>query len=118
MEQNNRILSSLCYFSIFFAGFILPLIVMLVVKDRDVKKHATHALISHLLLYVPAVIFFIILATMGIFASAEMSDSTGAALGIGVIIFIIFMALFSLAIVIWNIVRGIQVLTQKEADER
>lgn len=107
--ENNRIISSLCYFSIFFAGFILPLIVFLVIKEQEVKKHAKAALISHLLLYLPTLIGFVILFFISLSAPSS-SDNVMALFGIGMILLIILFALFMLAIVIWNIYRGIKVL--------
>lgn len=107
--ENNRIISSLCYFSIFFAGFILPLIVFLVIKEQEVKKHAKAALISHLLLYLPALIGFVIFFFISLSAPSTTDDSM-ALFGFGMIILFILFALFTLAIVIWNIYRGIKVL--------
>lgn len=107
--ENNRIISSLCYFSIFFAGFILPLIVFLVIKEQEVKKHAKAALISHLLLYLPAVIGLLIFFFISISTPSQNNDSL-ALFGFGMIILFILFGLFTLAIVIWNIYRGIKVL--------
>lgn len=111
--ENNRIISSLCYFSIFFAGFILPLIVWLVIKDKEVRYHAKSALISHLLLYVP-----LLLGTLGliIFGAFDSTTSTGSGdiMLVTIVIFYILFALFSLAIVIWNIYKGIKVLNNEE----
>lgn len=113
--ENNRVISALCYFSVFFAGFILPLVVLLIVKDREVKKHASHALISHLLLYIPAFIFAIGLMITGFITSdAPATESGSATLAIGVIGLIIALGVLSLAIIIWNVYRGIKVLTSKE----
>lgn len=107
--NNNKIISSLCYFSIFFAGFILPLIVFLVVKEKDVRKHAKSALISHLLLYVPSIVGLIIFIIMTA-SNGNASEQTIAVFSVGVIILFILLALFMLAILIWNIYRGIKVL--------
>ncbi|MBQ0139951.1 MAG: DUF4870 domain-containing protein [Kurthia sp.] len=111
--ENNRIISSLCYFSIFFAGFILPLIVWLVIKDTEVRYHAKSALLSHLLLYVPLLIGGLALVLFG-FLNYD-SSPPGDLMAIVSIVFVIFIALFSLAIVIWNIYRGIKVLNNEEA---
>lgn len=107
--NNNRIISSLCYFSIFFAGFILPLIVFLIVKEKDVQKHAKAALISHLLLYIPSIVGIIIFAIISA-SNGNATDETVAVFGFGVITLFILLGLFMLAIVIWNIYRGIKVL--------
>lgn len=112
-NNNNRIIASLCYFSIFFAGFILPLIVFLAVPEQSVKKHAKAALISHLFLVIPSILVFI-----GIIFFGTLSDSPpsgDAAVVITIVLFIV-LALFSLAIMIWNIYRGIKVLNTEEKE--
>lgn len=110
--ENNRIISSLCYFSIFFAGFILPLIVWLIIKDHEVRQHAKAALLSHLLLYVPLILGVIIFFAFGVIGA--MNNSSGYTFAISIIIFYILFALFALAIVIWNIYKGIKVLNNEE----
>jgi hypothetical protein len=114
--NNNRVLSSLCYFSIFFAGFILPLIVFFVVNEPDVKRHAKRAFISHLLLLVPTIIGIIIFVGVIIFYGFEpnqfgSNSFTGdGLLMIAWLLFIVLEAVLSLVVFIWNIVQGIKVL--------
>lgn len=123
--NNNRVLSSLCYFSIFFAGFILPLIVFFVANEPEVKRHAKRAFFSHLLLIIPAIIgviiFIAVLMSFGLQSSSYESfglDSSGLSyassgdsfLMIAWLIFIVFEVILSLAVFIWNIVQGIKVL--------
>ena len=53
METNQKLLAACCHAS-FFIGFavIVPLIILLVVKDSDfVKHHAKQALVSQLAFY-------------------------------------------------------------------
>ncbi|MFJ8263774.1 DUF4870 domain-containing protein [Rummeliibacillus sp. NPDC094406] len=115
--DNNRILSALCYFSIFFAGFILPLIVYFVSTDQDVKRHAKRAFISHLLLIIPT-IFGVIIFIATIAASPfsyEMnimneSSGNGTFLVILWFVFVIVEVIISLVVFIWNIIQGIKVL--------
>ena len=114
--DNNRVLSALCYFSIFFAGFILPLIVYFAANDQEVKRHAKRAFISHLLLLIPTiigVILFIALIAASPF-SYEMSmmdeSSSSAFLVIAWLVFIIVEVVLSLGVVIWNIIQGVKVL--------
>lgn len=115
--DNNRVLSSLCYFSIFFAGFILPLIVYFAANDQEVKRHAKRAFISHLLLLIPTIIgiiLFIALIATSPF-SFEMnvmdeSSSSGALLVIAWFVFVIVEVVLSLGVVIWNIIQGVKVL--------
>lgn len=96
--DGNRLLSSLCYFSIFFAGFIFPIIVYFISDSNEVKAHAKRALLSHLL---P-------LITIPIIIMLAIFDGTG---GFGVVIFgAIVIGGINIAVVIWNIVKGIQAL--------
>lgn len=114
--DNNRVLSALCYFSIFFAGFILPLIVYFVATDQEVKRHAKRAFISHLLLIIPTIIgiiLFIVVIAINPF-NPSMNDfensANGSLLVISWIVFIILEAILSLAVFIWNIIQGVKVL--------
>ncbi|MGG0188230.1 DUF4870 domain-containing protein, partial [Bacillus rhizoplanae] len=52
--KSNNILSSLCYFSIFFAPFLFPIIVFFI-AEGDVKYHAKKALWTHI---IPFIILF------------------------------------------------------------
>lgn len=114
--DNNRVLSALCYFSIFFAGFILPLIVYFVATDQEVKRHAKRAFISHLLLIIPTiigVILFIAVIAINPFApsmNSIESSANGTVLAISWIVFIILEAVLSLVVFIWNIIQGVKVL--------
>jgi hypothetical protein len=100
MERSTqKLISSICYFSIFFAGFILPLVVYLVIDNQEVKRHAKLAFLSHLvpLISVPICIVFVVLGIMN-----EMIVTLIAAA--------LFIVVLNFAIVIWNIVKGIKVL--------
>jgi hypothetical protein len=102
--ETNKVLSALCYFSIFFAGFLFPLIVYFVSDNPYVKKDAKAAFLSHLLpvVAVPLVIAGLFL-DMGVFAS-------GAGLPIFTVIMIGLAILLSVVVVIWNVYKGIKVL--------
>lgn len=113
--DNNRILSALCYFSILFAPFLLPIIVYFITPDLEVKHHAKRSLLSHLLpvgLLVITILFMII----GAFSFSTMPyDGYGTSTGIGfmsampIILMILYMVV-SLIILIWNIIQGVKVL--------
>lgn len=93
--KDYRLLSSLCYFSIFFAGFIFPVVVYFIVQDDDVKFHAKRALISHTIPLLTIILLIISLITL--------SPAT-------MVIFIIGAVIINFLIVIWNIIQGIKVL--------
>ncbi|WP_270180095.1 DUF4870 domain-containing protein [Alkalihalobacillus sp. CinArs1] len=92
----EKVMSSLCYFSVFFAPFLFPIIVFFVMKDEEVTYHAKRAVLSHLLPFASVIIVFI--AIFG--------------LDIGVVVFLGFIVfgLLNVIVFIWNIVKGIQVL--------
>ncbi len=92
--KDYRIISSLCYFSIFFAGFIFPLAVYFIVQDEEVNYHAKRALISHIL---PAITFIAIIISI-----ITMSPFIMIAI-------IIVAVIIDIAIVIWNIIQGIKI---------
>ncbi|WP_462411011.1 DUF4870 domain-containing protein [Neobacillus sp. Marseille-QA0830] len=100
--DSRKILSSLCYFSIFFAGFIFPLVVLLASNDVITKQHAKKSLLSHLipLFCLPLIALIFIFEFVGLGNDIPVfSIISMAALGI-----------ISLIVVIWNIVKGVKVL--------
>ena len=99
--DSNKIISSLCYFSIFFAGFIFPIAVYFIVSDPEVRGHAKKALFSHVVPFLTMVFFIIpFIFTGGVEAAAA-----------GMFIIFGLFSLISLIVVIWNVVKGIKVLT-------
>jgi Domain of unknown function (DUF4870) len=103
--ETRKVLSSLCYFSIFFAGFIFPLVVLIASGDEITKRHAKSALLSHLipLITIP----FLIFALLYEFASME------AEVPVFTIITVVVMVLVSIVVVIWNIIKGVKVLASE-----
>ncbi|MFC0524536.1 DUF4870 domain-containing protein [Pontibacillus salicampi] len=98
--STNKIISSLAYFSVFFAPFLLPLITW-IIGEEEVKHHSKRALISHIIPFVMIIALIIIALVVGGF-----SEGTGIAVVIGVGVF----GLISFGIMIWNVVMGIKVL--------
>lgn len=100
--ETRKILSSLCYFSVFFAGFLFPLVVFFVTEDKDTKSHAKKAFLSHLILLIPVpfIIYSVIVQVV-----AEATD-----VSLFFILSVILFILLSLIVAIWNIVTGIKVL--------
>jgi hypothetical protein len=99
-SDTNKLISALCYFSVFFAGFILPIAVYFIVHDEEVKRHAKHAFVSHLIPLITIPIFIL---------GGVMSGAVDVA---GVVIVLGFIVTFvvNIAVVVWNVVKGIQVL--------
>lgn len=112
--DNNRALSSLCYFSILFAPFLLPIIIYFVSVDKEVKYHAKRSLLSHLIPVGLLIIAFIVFAIGMVSASTVTFDGTNSGFGIlatGLpFLFMIVYGIVSLIVLIWNIVQGVKVL--------
>ncbi|MEH7225315.1 DUF4870 domain-containing protein [Bacillus sp. JJ1566] len=102
--NTDKLIAALCYFSVFFAGFILPIVVYFLVQNPAVKKHALHALVSHI---IPAVTVVFIIIPFFFMWSVEVFAAA-------MVLVFILLAIINIGIVIWNIVKGIQVLAQDE----
>ncbi|MDO7906913.1 DUF4870 domain-containing protein [Paenibacillus sp. JX-17] len=65
----RQILASLCYFSIFFAPFLFPIIVWIAARDAYVSSHAKKSLFSHFIGFAAVLVFiarfFLILFNAG-----------------------------------------------------
>lgn len=111
VTQDNKWLAAICYFSVFFCGFIFPIIVYFVTQDPFTKKHSKKAFVSHLIPTI-GVIVLIVLAIAGTFiAPATMSSGAAVAtIGIGYLVLYGVLIIISIAVTIWNIVQGIKVL--------
>ncbi|WP_316572357.1 DUF4870 domain-containing protein [Neobacillus sp. YIM B06451] len=100
--DTRKILSGLCYFSIFFAPFLFPIVVYFVVDDFITKEHAKKALLSHLIPFV-AIPF----AMLGAIAGAGSDAGFGIAiLGMGIY------GILSIGVIIWNVVKGIKTIQE------
>jgi hypothetical protein len=102
--NSSKLLSATCYFSVFFATFLFPVIVYFVTKEEKVKKHAKKSLFSHLL---P---FFILVLSIGgfIIAAATNHDGLAALPFLGIVVG----GMIHLLVIIWNVIKGIQVLQE------
>lgn len=99
--NQSKIFSSLCYFSLFFAPILVPIIMYYVVDDSIVKKHAKSSMLSHLILLV----LFIAMMLVAIFVAFEHS--------ISIFWFLISIGAYfviSIIVVIWNVIKGIKIL--------
>ncbi|MEO4055424.1 DUF4870 domain-containing protein [Solibacillus sp. CAU 1738] len=104
--DNNKVLSALNYFSVFFAPFIVPVIIWIVVQDEEVKRHAKRALLSHI---IPVILgfFFVIYFIFGLSFGGYQGDDNLIFFSIGGML---LYGLIYLALIIWNIVQGIKVM--------
>ncbi|WP_413307218.1 DUF4870 domain-containing protein [Bacillus sp. 1P10SD] len=100
--ESRKVLSSLCYFSIFFAGFIFPLVVYFASGDQVTKAHAKKSLLSHL---IPLILMpFVVIAVLN--DSINFQNE----IPILTIISIVALGIAGIAVTIWNIVKGVKVL--------
>ncbi|QCJ44079.1 hypothetical protein FAY30_20405 [Bacillus sp. S3] len=100
--ETRKVLSSLCYFSIFFAGFIFPLAVFIATGDEATKVHAKKSLLSHLIPMIPTPL--IVFAVFYDFTNIQ--DTVSAFTVISIVVLVIIW----MVVVIWNIVKGVKVL--------
>ncbi|PII42485.1 DUF4870 domain-containing protein [Bacillus velezensis] len=94
--RENKILSSLCYFSIFFAPFLFPIIVYFLSRD-DVKEHAKKSLWTHLIPYL-----------IGLLGMNDIRHAGPFLLATYAVTFLVAIYFF-----IWNIVKGIKVFSEQ-----
>lgn len=108
--NNNKILAALCYFSVFFAPLLLPIIVFFITDDKEIKHHAKRSLVSHLIPTILLVAGFIIFS----FSMLSFQDQMfGSGFGFWQLTPFLFMLLYGvlfLAIVIWNVIQGVKVM--------
>ncbi|MFC7687269.1 DUF4870 domain-containing protein [Ureibacillus sp. GCM10028918] len=100
--ENNKIISALCYVSLLFAPFLMPLIVYVVIKDKEVKYHAKRAFISH---SIPTTLSLLIaiLGFIGVF-SVNYDNMNGF---IGIMFVLMGISfLITIGIIIWNLVQA------------
>lgn len=101
--ETRKVLSSLCYFSIFFAGFLFPLAVYFATGDEKTKRNAKSALLSHLIPLIPTPL--LAWAVFYDFANMENQVPVLMIVSIGALV------ILWIIIVIWNIIKGVKVLT-------
>ncbi|MBF7019656.1 DUF4870 domain-containing protein [Staphylococcus sp. 18_1_E_LY] len=106
--QSGKVLAALCYFSIFFAPLILPIIVW-ILSDKPTSSHAAKSLIYHMITYLCP---FILIISASLGASALSYQSTWQS------VVMIVIAIVLVVITIWytikNIYRGVKVLITDE----
>ncbi|QED49547.1 DUF4870 domain-containing protein [Cytobacillus dafuensis] len=103
--ETNRVLSSLSYLSVLFAGILFPLVVFLVTEDKKTKYHAKKALLSQLIMLVP----FPVVVYSAI-TQIVMNQTEVPMLFISSVIITILLCLI---VAVWNIVKGIKIFTNE-----
>ncbi|MFE8701601.1 DUF4870 domain-containing protein [Cytobacillus sp. FJAT-54145] len=103
--ETRKVLAAISYFSVLFAGIIVPLIIMLVAEDQEVRDHSKKALLSHLIPLIPVPI--ILISAFVHFDSNQNTFPIFFFFGVGATV------ILSLIVLIWNIVKGIKVLSER-----
>ena len=108
VQMETKGLSALNYFSIFFAPFLVPIIVFFISKDQDVRYHAKRALISHII----PVFIGILIAVYMLFSVILTGNEPnfGDTMFTTMIVIMITYGLLSVFVLIWNVIQGIKVL--------
>lgn len=103
--ENNKIISALCYVSLLFAPFLLPVIVYFVIKDKQVQYHAKRAFLSH---SIPTAlsILLAIFGFIGMF-SINYENMNGFAIMMFVLMAVYFV--ITLIVIVWNLVQAYRV---------
>jgi hypothetical protein len=101
--DTRKVLSGLCYFSIFFAGILFPLVVMFASGDDVTKSHAKKAFLSHLIPLIPLpILIFAIFNDLNTINNEAIPIFTLVTAGI--------MVLVGLIVTIWNVIKGVKAL--------
>nr|WGD62420.1 hypothetical protein P5648_18605 [Bacillus subtilis]WGD75596.1 hypothetical protein P5631_19250 [Bacillus subtilis]WGD87879.1 hypothetical protein P5656_18990 [Bacillus subtilis] len=105
MNRNQAIIASLCYFSVFIAPIIVPIVAYFVVNEKETKRHAIRSLISHIVPFVGWLFLFIALLGGAVAIDGDSLLPVFVIIGGAVIYFLVV-----IGIIIWNVIQGIKVL--------
>lgn len=111
--SNSRVLSSLCYFSVFFAPLLVPVIIYFITDDFEVRRHAKKSLISHIIPMALLIAGFIILSFSIFSFNPESIIVPGSNVMFWSAVPLLFIFLYSalfLIVLIWNVMEGVKVL--------
>lgn len=106
--NTNKVLAGMSYLSIFFAGFIFPLVVFLVTSNSYVKQHAKKAFLSHLIPIVP--VPFLVGSAVYLDMTNQLTDTTPIAIIVGALL----TGLIAIIVTIWNLVKAIKVFANED----
>ena len=111
--MNKKLVSALCYFSVFIFPLLLPFVIYLVIDDNEVKHHAKRALISHLVPVILLIAGVIIFSFSMLSIDNRMSTIINGGFdfwSVAPFIFTLLYSLLFLVILIWNVFQGVKVL--------
>ncbi|KAF1680637.1 hypothetical protein [Bacillus sp. SKDU12] len=105
MNRNQSIIASLCYFSVFIAPIIVPIVAYFVVDEKETKRHAIRSLISHIVPVAGWLVLFIAFLGVAIAIDSDSVLPVFVMIGGAGIYFLVV-----IGIMIWNVIQGIKVL--------
>ncbi|CAN2248274.1 hypothetical protein [Bacillus vallismortis] len=105
MNRNQAIIASLCYFSVFIAPIIVPIVAYFVVDEKETKRHAIRSLISHIVPFAGWLVLFIAFLGGAIAIDGDSLLPVFVMIGGAVIYFLVV-----IGIMVWNVIQGIKVL--------
>ncbi|MCC9022334.1 hypothetical protein [Bacillus nakamurai] len=108
MNRNQALISSICYFSVFIAPLIVPIVAYFVVDEKETKRHAIRAFVSHIIPFAGGLIVIAGVVGGAITAQEESLLPIFVMITGAIIYFLIVIGM-----VIWNVVQGIKVLRQE-----
>ena len=109
MKTTNQVLAALCYFSIFFLGFIFPMIIYFIADDDvELKRHAKRALFSHLIPIVMG-ITVILVSFIQLISITEITNLPAIT-----IVSMVLYGLINLIVIIWNVIQGIKLFKEEQ----
>lgn len=111
--SNSKVLSSLSYFSVFFAPLLVPIIIYFVADEFEVRRHAKKALVSHIVPIALLIGGFIIISFSIFSFNIDAITNAGSNImfwGFVPFLFIILYSLLLISVLVWNVYKGIKVL--------
>ena len=107
--QGERVLSALCYFSIFFAPIILPNFIW-IFADRPTSNHAAKSLAYHIITYIGPILLILSIGFGGVLINNSSTITSVIMITVAIILFVI-----TVWYTIKNIYRGVRVLISEHA---
>jgi len=105
LNRNQAIIASLCYFSVFIAPVIVPIVAYFVVDEKETKHHAIRSLLSHIVPFAGWLVLFIAFLGGAIAIDGDSVMPVFVMIGGAIVYFLVV-----IGIMIWNVIQGIKVL--------
>lgn len=110
---NKKVLSALCYFSVFIFPLLIPFVIYLTSEDREVKAHATRSFVSHIIPMILLVIGLVFFSFSMFTAQRRMTAIMQQQVdfwSFAPFLFTVIYSLLFLVVIVWNVFQGVRVL--------